>query len=147
MGGVMHLSLFVRKPTGRNRVVLVWTVALVLSFLAFPALAQETQGQGQEPAPPPEPVQPVEEEQISDPPEEAPPEGPTPDDEKLSIEELKALSDDDLEKLYLETPWLLPDEFGEDEELLERVMSLVHPELEEETAETTPKPKPQPDAH
>jgi hypothetical protein len=51
--------------------------------------------------------------------------------------------------LYLETPWLLPENFGENEELLERVMSIAHPEIETETetggtqsTQTPPKPKP-----
>jgi hypothetical protein len=71
------------------------------------------------------------------------------DDGRLSVAEMKALSDDDLRTLYLETPWRLPDDFGEDEDLLERVLRIAHPEIEpapaqpETSAETTPK-KPQP---
>jgi hypothetical protein len=71
---------------------------------------------------------------------------------------MKALSDADLRTLYMEEPWRLPEDFGDDTELLERVMSLVHPEMEpgsetsehpepteqQETVETTPKPKPKP---
>ncbi len=156
----MRLSCcrFARKSSGSSS---GWAGAagatvLVLVFFAFPVSAQESQSQD----PPSVPDAAAVEEQTpepAEPPEEA---SPDPDDERISIDDLKALSDADLRALYLEEPWRLPEDFGDDAELLERVMSLVHPEMDpesettehpeptgpEETAETTPKPKPQPDA-
>jgi hypothetical protein len=124
--------------------------------LSFGAIVQETQSQ----EPPPEETSPP---SSPDVPAETP--GPpeassAPDDEKLTIEEMKALADGDLRALYVNEPWRLPENFGEDSELLDRVMRVVHPEMEpesestehtepseqQETPETTPKPKPEPDA-
>ena len=110
--------------------------AFVLAFLPFRAPAQEPQTQD----PPPQEEATEPDEQELDSPEQ---------DEQVTIDEMKELSDEDLRVLYLETPWLLPENFGEDAELLERVMSIVHPESETETEtegtesnQTTPKPKP-----
>jgi hypothetical protein len=105
---------------------------VVLACLAFRAQAQDPQ------TPPPEPP----EEEASEPPEPEP-----GSDERVTVDEMKQMSDDDLRVLYLDTPWLLPENFGDDAELLERVMSISHPESETETettqtSESTPKPKP-----
>jgi hypothetical protein len=111
--------------------------AFVLAFLPFRAPAQEPQTQD---PPPEEEVTETDEQELDS-------------DEQITIDEMKELSDEDLRVLYLDTPWLLPENFGEDAELLERVMSIVHPETETETetegtesTQTTPKPKPKPDA-
>jgi hypothetical protein len=140
----MHLFIFgsARKLSG---------LALVaLALISSGGIAQESQSQ--DPAPVPST-----EEATSQPAGEP---SSDPADEKLTVDEMKSLSDDDLRALYLEEPWRLPEDFGDDEELLERVMSLIHPEMEPasetsehpeeteqaQTTETTPKPKPQPDA-
>ncbi len=128
-------------------------LALALAFLSLRAFAQESQSQEPPPQEPSSPSDPA----VADPASE---EASAPEDEKLSIEEMKALSDADLRAVYLEAPWKLPEDFGDDPELLDRVMSLAHPEIEpgseslehpestepQETAETTPKPKSKPDA-
>jgi hypothetical protein len=110
--------------------------AFVLAFLPLRAQAQEPSTQD----PPPQ-------EEAADPDEQE-----IDSDERITIDEMKELSDEDLRVLYLETPWLLPENFGEDAELLERVMSIAHPETETEIQteenQSTPasKPKPKPDA-
>ena len=128
-------------------------LALALTVLSLRAFAQESQSQEPSPQDPSSPAG-TDSEQSSEPAEEASPDpNADPDDVKLSIEEMKALSDSDLRVLYIEAPWRLPENFGDDSELLDRVMGLVHPEMEpeselsehpehEETAEPTPKPKP-----
>jgi hypothetical protein len=119
------------------------SIAVALLF----AIAASIRAQEQSPSTPPDPAQ------ASPPetPEAAPTESAEEageDDDRLSVAEMKALSDDDLRALYLETPWRLPDDFGEDQELLERVMRIAHPEIEplpEPNEEPTPA-KPQPNA-
>jgi hypothetical protein len=138
----MHLFAFgsARKPTRRATGLTLLALVLIPSGV----IAQEPESQNPPAVPPTA-------EAASQPAEEASSE---PADEKLTVDEMRALSDDDLMALYLDEPWRLPEEFGDDAELLERVMSLVHPAVDPDsetteptqTSETTPKPKPQPDA-